>query len=98
MPSMKWSPSRWSIMERFSLNTHPKGRLQLIFSGLILGYSIIIRPTSLFFLAILAGYYILDSHQRTGSYRTSRSLLIVVGGLIPIGIVVLYYSAIPDGL
>jgi hypothetical protein len=79
--------------------TETRGMVSLSIASLVAGYSVLIRPTSLLFLAIIALFIFVKERGRTGIARgLGASLLFVVFGLVPLALFIAFYSTIPHGL
>jgi hypothetical protein len=72
--------------------------LRSAISGIMVGISILIRPTSLAFVGIFSIYLSLDSNLRFSRKKISRVGYFILGSVLPIGLILLYYSTKPQGL
>jgi hypothetical protein len=76
-------------------NVKTNGFFLLLAGSLALGFSILLRPTSLLFYAI---YLIYSFYQERSLSNTLRTLIIATLSLLPLAIILLYYNMQPDGL
>jgi hypothetical protein len=84
------------IASALSLPVRQVSMSSAFFAGLLAGLTITLRPTSLLFVALF-GLYLL-AEATSFSRRTSNFALYCVGATVPMGVFLLYYSMIANGL
>ncbi|MFI5201531.1 MAG: ArnT family glycosyltransferase, partial [Candidatus Kapaibacterium sp.] len=67
-------------------------------SGVWFGIAVLLRPTSLLFVACAGFYLLLGDKARFESRRIPDVLILFVTALLPISVVLLYYAWVPGGL
>ena len=72
--------------------------ISIIFGALVTGLSILMRPTFLLYPAIVSMYLLLDVNGKIQLRRFLRGALFFALSLLPIGILLLCYGMIPNGL
>ncbi len=70
----------------------------IVAAGLAGGFGIVLRPTGIIPIAIIGLSILLTDDLRINWLHWTRSLLYVLASLIPIGLVLAYYTDIPGGL
>ncbi len=67
-------------------------------SGLIMGVTVVIRPTSLLFAAIIALFLLLDDSYHITRQRLGSAISFFTYSLLPIAFVIAWYIQIPRGI
>ena len=67
-------------------------------AGLLLGFSILLRPTSLLFLALYVLFLLVNTNLRPISKNILRSFVLTVFGLLPMAIFFLYITQFSHGI
>jgi len=80
----------------FSLIFTTRTPWRIIFAGVVIGFTILIRPTSLLFLALASVFLMFDDDLKVR--YLGEAVLIGIIGLLPMSLFLLYITQFPDGL
>ncbi len=67
-------------------------------AGFISGISVLMRPTFLLYLALLGFYLLWDENGKLKMKCVLHSVFLILSGLAPIALLLLFYAEIPNGL
>ena len=67
-------------------------------AGILLGFTIVLRPTSLLFLIIAAFFILFDEHMHFRIQNLLISLIVLLLGIFPIAFFLFYYRSRPEVL
>jgi len=82
--------------------------LQLVVCGLIAGYTVLTRPTSLLFVVMIGAFILASKWKRGFHYQgnpqfgvaqaSMRAIVFLISAMLPCGLFIAYYATIPHGL
>jgi hypothetical protein len=86
------------VVIAFALLLPPSKWWRLVVGGLCVGAYVIIRPTSLLYVAIFTVYRLFFVEKDRVGHRIMDAAIVLLSGLLPLALFLLYYARIPGGL